>query len=80
MDIISGIEPSMIKQLDKIIIHANMNGTPDNVSYLANAQMIVKIVCETSSNSKFCFSSIISRIDFKDINGKIKKISRHFKK
>lgn len=80
MDIISGIEPSMTKQLDKIIIHANMNGTPDNVSYLANAQMIVKIVCETSSNSKFCFSSIISRIDFKDINGKIKKISRHFKK
>ena len=80
MDIISGIEPSMTKQLDKIIIHANMNGTPDNVSYLANAQMIVKMICETSSNSKFSFSSIISRIDFKDINGKIKKISWHFKK
>ena len=78
MDTINNIKPSLRKQSEKIIIHADMNDILDNVSYLANVKKIVKIVCETYNNTKFCFSSIISRTDFKDIDAMIKEVSRHF--
>ena len=37
----------------------------------------MKLVCETSKNTKLCFSSNSCRTDIKDIEEKIKEVNRH---
>ena len=66
-DILDHIRPSLRKEPDQIIIHAETNDlTSDH-----NVKKIVKMVRETCKNTKLCFFSLICRNDLKDIDEKV---------
>ena len=54
-----------------------VNGIEDRHRELSNIKKIIKLVCETSKDTKLCFSSIICTTDIKDIDGKINETNSH---
>ena len=76
-DIIDHLKPSFRKAPDEIIIHAGTNNITNSVNDLFNAKMIVKLVRETSKDTKICIFSIVCRNDTKDIDIEINEINSH---
>ena len=77
INIIDHLKPSLRKAPDEIIIHS-VTKNINNVNYLSNVKKIVRLVRETSKDSKLFFSSIICRTDVKDIDRKINETNNHF--
>ena len=79
MDLLDHIKPSLRREPDQIILHAGTNDISNDINYLKNVKKIVKMVRETSKNTKLCFSSIICRKDVKKIDEKIETMNAHLR-
>ena len=75
IDIIDHLKASLRKVSDEIFIHAGTNDITNNVNCLSNVKKIA--VRDTSNNTKLFFSSIICRIDIRDIDGNIIETNSH---
>ena len=69
-DILDHIKPSLRKEPDQIVTHAETNDLTNDHNYLHNVKKIVKMVRETCKNTKLFFSSLICRSYLKDIDEK----------
>ena len=75
IDIIDHLKASLRKVSDETFIHAGTNDITNNINCLSNVKKIV--VRDTSNNTKLFFSSIICRIDIRDIDGNIIETNSH---
>ena len=75
-DILDHLKSSLRKEADQILIHTGTSNLTNDHNYLNNVKEIVNMVKETCEDTKFCFSSLIFRIDLKDIMKKVIKTNR----
>ena len=75
-DILDHLKSSLRKEADQILIHTGTSNLTNDHNYLNNVKEIVNMVKETCEDTKFCFSSLIFRIDLKDIIKKVIKTNR----
>ena len=78
-DILDHLKSSLRKEADQILIHTGTSNLTNDHNYLNNVKEIVNMVKETCEDTKFCFSSLIFRIDLKDIIKKVIKTNRRLK-
>ena len=86
VDLVDYVKPIVRKQPDFLLVHGstndignNMKKNSDKIDTISNFEEILKIVKETSPNTKLVFSSCITRADRKDVDKHVHEMNNKLK-
>lgn len=78
-DILDHLKPVLRRKPTKIVVHAGTNDITNNINYLKNVKLMLKIANEESPSTKIAFSGLVARYDIErgdqlvaDVNKRLK--------